>query len=66
MISKGLADGKASGYIFSVTGTPTDFAVTAVPENVQHFRRTFYSDQTLVIRENWSQEPTTANSDQIK
>jgi hypothetical protein len=29
-------------------------------------RRTFYSDQTLVIRENWGPEPATAQSPEIK
>jgi len=55
IIHKGLADGQASGYIFRATGTPTGFAVTAVPETFNSSgRRTFYSDQTLVIRQNWS------------
>jgi type IV pilus assembly protein PilA len=67
IIPKGLADGKASGYIFNVAATPTGYAVTAIPETYNGSgRRTFYSDQTIVIRQNWSQEPATANSPEIK
>jgi hypothetical protein len=29
-------------------------------------RRTFFSDQTLVIRENWGAEPATVTSKEIK
>jgi prepilin-type N-terminal cleavage/methylation domain-containing protein len=67
IIPKVLADGKNSGYIFTVTGTPTGYAVTAVPEAFNSSgRRTFYSDQTLVVRNNWSQEPANVNSPEIK
>jgi type IV pilus assembly protein PilA len=66
IIPKGLADGKASGYVFTVAGTPTGYAVTAIPETYNGSgRRTFYSDQTLVIRNNWSQEPATVSSPEI-
>jgi type IV pilus assembly protein PilA len=66
IIPKGLADGKASGYIFAVAGTPTGYAVTAIPETYNSSgRRTFYSDQTLVIRNNWSQEPANVSSPEI-
>jgi prepilin-type N-terminal cleavage/methylation domain-containing protein len=66
IIPKGLADGKASGYIFAVEGIPTGYAVTAVPETFNSSgRRTFYSDQTLVIRNNWSQEPANVSSPEI-
>ena len=66
LIPKALTDGKASGYIFTVSGTPNGYAVTAVPETYNSSgRRTFYSDQTLVVRNNWSQEPATVNSPEI-
>jgi type IV pilus assembly protein PilA len=32
LIPKNLSDGHASGYVFAVAGTPTGFAITAVPE----------------------------------
>ncbi len=67
LISKDLTEGKKSGYIFTVTATPTGYAVSAVPESFNSSgRRTFYSDQTLVVRNNWSQEPATVSSAELK
>ena len=67
LIPKNLADGKNSGYVFSVQANATGYAVTAVPETFNSSgRRTFYSDQTLVIRNNWSQDPATPQSPEIK
>lgn len=67
LISKDLAEGKKSGYIFTVSATPTGYAVSAVPEAFNSSgRRTFYSDQTLVVRNNWSQEPATVSSAELK
>ena len=67
LIPKVLADGKNSGYLFTVTASPTGYSVTAVPEAFGNSgRRTFFSDQTLVIRNNWSQEPATVTSPEIK
>jgi type IV pilus assembly protein PilA len=67
LIPKILADGKNSGYVFTVQNTATGYAVTAVPETFNSTgRRTFYSDQTLQIRNNWTQEPANANSPEIK
>jgi len=66
LIPKNLADGHASGYIFTVTGTPTGYAINAVPEQFgSSGSRTFYSDQTLVTRNNYTQEPATVNSPAI-
>ena len=57
IIPKVLADGKKNGFIYTVVATPTGYAVTAVPESFGNSgRRTFYSDQTLVIRSSWGQE----------
>jgi type IV pilus assembly protein PilA len=67
LISKDLAEGKKSGYIFTVAATPTGYAISAVPEAFNSSgRRTFYSDQTLVVRNNWSQEPATVSSAELK
>jgi hypothetical protein len=41
-----------------VTAVPKTFGTTG--------RRTFYTDQTAIIRENWGQDPATANSPEIK
>jgi prepilin-type N-terminal cleavage/methylation domain-containing protein len=67
IIPKVLADGKKNGFIYTLTATPSGYAVTAVPESFGNSgRRTFYSDQTLVIRNNWGQEPATPASPEIK
>jgi len=67
LIPKVLADGKNSGYLFTVVASPTGYSITAVPEAFGNSgRRTFFSDQTLVIRNNWSQEPATLTSPEIK
>ena len=67
LIPKVLAEGKNSGYMFSVSGTPTGYAVSAIPEAFNSSgRRTFYSDQTLVIRNNWGQEAAAVTSPEIK
>lgn len=67
LIPGNLAGGSASGYNFTVTQSPTGYAVTAVPRSFGSTgRRTFYSDQSAIIRENWGQEPATANSSEIK
>ena len=67
LIPKNLADGTSTGYAFTVQATPTGYNVTAVPVQFNNSgRRTFFSDQTLVIRENWSQEPATATSKEIR
>lgn len=67
IIPKNLADGKNSGYVFAVTGTPTGYSVTAVPEAFGNSgSRTFFSDQTLVIRQNFTAEPATATSPELR
>ena len=67
LISKDLAEGKKSGYVFTVSATPTGYAVSAVPESFNSSgRRTFFSDQSMVVRNNWSQEPATVSSAELK
>ncbi len=67
LIPGDLAAGLKTGYKFTVQGTPTGYTVNADPVTFNGTgRRTFFSDQSLVIRENWGQEPATANSKEIK
>ena len=67
IIPRVLSEGKNNGYIFALAAAPTGYAVTAIPEAYNSSgRRTFYSDQTLVVRNNWSAEPANANSPEIK
>ena len=67
LIPKTLAEGKNTGYVFTVQAIPTGYSVTANPEVFGNTgRRTFFSDQTNVIHQNWGQEPATANSPEFK
>ena len=66
IIPEGLAGGHASGYVWTLTESPTGYTVSAVPERFGNTgSRTFYSDPTRVIRNNYSQEPATAHSPAI-
>lgn len=66
LIPKDLAEGRSGGYVFTVTGTPSGYSISAVPESFgRDGNKTFYSDQTMVIRQNTSQEPANANSPAI-
>jgi type IV pilus assembly protein PilA len=63
LIAGSLASGESSGYLFTMTATPAGYTVSAVPKTFGTTgRRTFYLDQTGVIRQNWGQEPATATS----
>ncbi|MEP7353895.1 MAG: prepilin-type N-terminal cleavage/methylation domain-containing protein [Acidobacteriota bacterium] len=67
LIPASLASGKKSGHVYVLAATPTGYAVSVVPEAFgTSGRRTFYSDQTLVVRQNWSQEPATAQSPEMQ
>lgn len=62
-----LAKGEKTGYKFNMTQTKDGYAVTAIPLAYNSTgRRTFFSDQSGVIRQNWSQEPATEKSDELK
>jgi len=63
LLPSSLSGGKKGGHIFNVAATQTGYSVTVVPERYgSDGRRTFYSDQTLEVHENWSAEPATAQS----
>ncbi len=67
LISGNLASGTSGGYNYTVTQTPSGYAVVAVPKVYNSTgRRSFYTDQTGVVRESASQEPATANSPELK
>jgi type IV pilus assembly protein PilA len=63
LLPSSLSSGKKGGHIFSVAATQTGYSVSVAPEQyLSSGRRTFYSDQTLEVHENWSAEPATAQS----
>jgi len=67
LIPNDLAQGKKSGYLFTLQASPTGYVINANPEVYYSTgRRTFYSDQTLVIRQNWGPEPATIQSPELK
>ena len=67
LIPGGLSGGDKNGYTFVMTITPSGYTVNANPKVYNSTgRRTFYSDQNQVLRQNWSQEPATINSGEVK
>ena len=67
LIDASLAAGEKSGYKFSMTGNQSGYQVTAVPVAYGNIgSRTFYSDQTMAIRENDGFKPATASSKEMK
>lgn len=67
LIPGSLASGTAGGYNFTITQTPTGYGVSAVPKAFGSTgRRTFYTDQTGIVRQNWTQDPATEKSDELK
>jgi type IV pilus assembly protein PilA len=67
LIDSGRAGGGKSGYKFTMTGNQGGYAISAVPSVYGNTgSRTFYSDQSMVIRENAEPEPATAGSQEMK
>lgn len=66
LIPGDLAKGKKSGFLFQMQGTPGGYTMTVVPETYNSSgRRSFFSDQSMVIRENWGPEPATVSSKEV-
>jgi len=66
LISSDLASGEKQGYRFTLKPIPTGYTVKAVPIASRSPRsRTFFSDQSLVIRENYGPEPAAVNSREV-
>jgi type IV pilus assembly protein PilA len=67
IIPKSLSDGKNTGYVFTLACSPTGYTVNANPESFGGSgSRCFYSDQSLVIHQNFTAEPANANSPELK
>ena len=67
LLPAGLAAGDKDGYHFTVHLTLVGYAINADPKVYnQTGRRTFYSDQSMSIRQNWSAEPATAMSPEMR
>lgn len=67
LIPGDLAKGEKGGYRFILVGGQAGYTINANPVVYNSTgRRTFFSDQTLVIRESWGAEPASASSPEIK
>jgi len=66
LIGNDLSNGVNKGYKFTLTGTQGGYVINANPVNFgSDGTRTFYSDQSMVIRQNFGQEPATATSPEL-
>ena len=67
LIDNNLATGEKSGYKFTVTGNSSGYVISAVPVAYNSTgSRTFYSDQTMQIRQNYGPDPATAQSPELR
>jgi type IV pilus assembly protein PilA len=67
LLPNSLVTGDKDGYTFTLTATPAGYNINANPKTYNTTgRRTFYSDQTMSIHQNWSNEPANATSPEMK
>jgi len=67
LIPTSLASGEKDGYLFVMAATPQGYTINANPKVYNSTgRRTFFSDQSMAIHYNWSQEPANATSPELK
>jgi type IV pilus assembly protein PilA len=66
LIDNSLANGEKQGYKFTLTGTPGGYVIIASPLAFNSSgSKNFYSDQTMVVRENDGPEVATAQSKEV-
>jgi type IV pilus assembly protein PilA len=66
LIGNDLAQGEKQGYRFTLTPLPGGYAINASPITYgTSGTKSFYSDHTMVIRENLGPEPATVNSKEM-
>jgi type IV pilus assembly protein PilA len=67
LIPGSLSSGDKDGYTFVLGATPSGYALNVNPKVYNSTgRRSFYSDQSMIIHQNWSAEPATASSPEMK
>ncbi len=67
LIGGDLSGGEKQGYKFIMTGNASGYVINANPVAYNSSgSRTFYSDQSMTIRQNYGPEPATANSAEMK
>src|ERR1039458_1319876 len=63
LILPDLAAGERHGHKFTLTGTPQGYSIQGAPTVFGSTgSRTFYTDQSLILRENYGPQPATASS----
>jgi type IV pilus assembly protein PilA len=66
LVPANLAGAEKQGYKFTLMPTPEGYRIQAVPTVFGTTgSRTFYTGQSLVVRENYGQEPATVNSKEV-
>ena len=66
LIGNDLAQGEKQGYTFTLTAIPGGYVINANPVTYgTSGSKSFYSDHTMVIRENSGPEPATVNSKEL-
>ena len=67
LIDSTLASGEKGGYKFTLSANGGGYVINAMPVAFGvSGSRTFYSDQSMVLRQNFGQEPATINSPEMK
>ena len=67
LITTDLALGMKSGYKFTMVGSPQGYGVNAEPQVFNTTgKRSFFTDQSTVIREHIGNEPASVNDPEIK
>ena len=67
LIDSNLASGEKSGYKFVVAGNQGGYTISAVPIAYNSTgSRSFFSDQTMQIRQNYGADPATAQSPELR
>jgi type IV pilus assembly protein PilA len=67
LIPGSLASGEKDGYTFTLAASPSGYTLNVNPKVFNSSgRRTFYSDQNMIIHQNWSAEAANASSPEMK
>jgi len=67
LIGNDISGGEKQGYKFTVAGNAGGYAINANPVAFGNSgSRTFFSDQSMVIRQNYGPENATTNSPEMK
>jgi type IV pilus assembly protein PilA len=66
LVDKELGEGKKGGYLFTVQATPQGYVINGLPKQFgTSGSRTFFSDQTQIIRNKYANEPASPQDPEI-